>query len=82
MANKVTLTVTDASGKVIRTLDGAPKAGLNRVVLPLVEFGQFGGGGRGANAPPPIAAGEYTLTLQVNGKQFTQTARVPASNIP
>jgi hypothetical protein len=46
-------------------------------VLPLVDFGQqFGGGGRGGNAPPPIAVGEYTVTLQTNGKQLTQTARV------
>ncbi|MFN0108121.1 MAG: VPS10 domain-containing protein, partial [Blastocatellia bacterium] len=81
VTDKVTLTVTDASGKTIRTLDGATKAGLNRVVLPLVEFGQFGGG-RGANAPPPIAPGEYTVTLQANGKQFTQTVRVLAANVP
>ncbi len=81
--DKVTLTVTDASGKTIRTLDGATKAGLNRVVLPLVEFGQQfggGGGGRGANAAP-LPPGEYNVLLQVNGKQFTQTARVLAGSI-
>ncbi|NOT61236.1 MAG: hypothetical protein HOP19_13535, partial [Acidobacteria bacterium] len=76
---KVTVTLTDANGKAIRTLDGATKAGLNRVLLPLVEFGQFGGGGRGGNAPPPIAAGEYTVTLSAHGKQITQTARVLAT---
>lgn len=81
-SDKVTLTVTDASGKTIRTLDGATKAGLNRVVLPLVDFGQqFGGGGRGGNAPPPIAAGEYIVTLQTGGKQYTQTARVLAPKV-
>lgn len=80
---KVTLTVTDASGKTIRTLDGTTKAGLNRVVLPLVDFGQqFGGGGRGGNAPPPIATGEYTVTLHANGKQFTQKARVLIASVP
>ncbi len=72
---KVTLTVADASGKTIRTLDGAAKAGLNRVVLPLMDFGQQFGGGRGANASP-IVPGDYTVTLQVAGKQFTQMARV------
>ncbi|MEK7832958.1 MAG: hypothetical protein AAB401_17855, partial [Acidobacteriota bacterium] len=80
--DKVTLTVTDAGGKAIRTLDGATKAGLNRVVLPLIDFGQqFGGGGRGPNVTP-IAPGEYTVTLQANGKQFTQKARVLTAQIP
>lgn len=75
--DKVTLTITDVSGKAIRTLDGATKAGLNRVVLPLLDFGQQFGGGRGANAAP-ITPGDYTVTLQANGKQFTQQARVLA----
>lgn len=75
---KITLTITDVSGKAIRTLDGATKAGLNRVVLPLLDFGQQFGGGRGGNAPPPITPGEYTVTLQANGKQFTPQARVLA----
>lgn len=74
--DKVTLTVTDASGKTIRTLDGTTKAGVNRVVLPLFDFGQQFGGGRGGNAPPPLAPGDYRVTLQVGGKQYTQAARV------
>ncbi|MGH9802242.1 MAG: VPS10 domain-containing protein, partial [Blastocatellia bacterium] len=78
-SDKVTLTVTDIGGKTIRTLDGVTKVGLNRVVLPLGDFGQQfgGGGGRGPNIAP-IAPGEYTVTLQVGGKQLTQTARVLA----
>ncbi|HNG33781.1 MAG TPA: hypothetical protein PK012_29140, partial [Blastocatellia bacterium] len=76
---KVTLTVTDAGGKTVRTLDGATKAGLNRVVLPLVDFGgQFGGGGRAPNAAP-IQPGDYTVTLQTGDRQVTQTARVLAN---
>lgn len=75
---KVTLTVTDANGKTIRTF--ATKAGLNRVALPLIDFGQQFGGGRGANNPP-IAPGDYTVTLQTGGKQFTQTARVFAAKV-
>lgn len=77
---KVTLTVTDAGGKTVRTLDGATKAGLNRVVLPLGDFGgQFGGGGRAPNAAP-IAPGDYTVTLQTDGKQFSRKAQVLAAN--
>jgi hypothetical protein len=49
---------------------------LNRVVLPLTDLGQqFGGGGRELNTAP-IQPDEYTVTLQANGKQFTQAARV------
>ena len=78
--DKVTLTVTDVSGKTMRTLEGATRAGLNRVVLPLVDFSQQfgGGGGRGPNIPP-IQPGDYTVTLQTGGRQFTQTARVLAT---
>ena len=81
--DKVTLTVTDASGKTVRTLDGAAKAGMNRVVWSLGEgAGQFGGGGfrppgAESRAAPP---GEYSVTLQVSGKQFTRKARVLANN--
>ena len=79
---KVTLTVADATGKTIRTLDGTTRAGLNRVVWSLSEGDrQFGGGGF---RPPGAAAsalqpGEYTVTLQTGGKQFTQKARVLAA---
>ncbi len=76
---KVTLTVTDSGGKTVRTLEGATKAGLNRVVLLLVDFGgQFGGGGRAPNAAP-IQPGDYTVTMQTGGRQVTQTARVLAN---
>jgi photosystem II stability/assembly factor-like uncharacterized protein len=79
---KVTLTITDANGKTIRTLDGATKAGLNRVVWTLGEGErQFGGGFRAPGAAQSAAApGEYTVTLRVGGKQFSQKARVLAAN--
>jgi len=87
---KVTLTVADANGKTIRTLDGAAKAGLNRVVWSLSEGPrQFGGGSRplgpaGPAGPAQIATapGEYTVTLQAGGKQFAQKARVLAAQTP
>src|SRR5262249_32799299 len=83
--DKVTLTVADASGKTIRTLEGTTKAGLNRVVLILSEGDrQFGGGGFRAPgaAASALAPGEYVVTLQAGGKQFTQKARVLAGSTP
>jgi photosystem II stability/assembly factor-like uncharacterized protein len=80
--DKVTLTVADASGKTIRTLDGATKAGLNRVVLSLSEGDrQFGGGGFRAPgaAASALQPGEYSVTLQLGGKQFTRKALVLAA---
>ena len=80
---KVTLTVTDASGKTVRTLDGTAKAGLNRVVLNLSDSGQqFGGGGLRPSVGVPIPPGEYIVTLQARGKRFTQKARVLAAQTP
>jgi hypothetical protein len=80
---KVTLTVTDANGKTIRTLDGASKAGLNRVVLNLIDSGQqFGGGGFRPSGGTAIPVGEYTVTLQAGGKRFTQKAHVLAAQTP
>ena len=76
----VNLTIADASGKTLRTLNGASKAGLHRVVLPLIDFGQqFGGGGGRSPNSSPLTPGEYTVTLQVGGKQLSQPARVLAS---
>jgi photosystem II stability/assembly factor-like uncharacterized protein len=83
--DKVTLTVADASGKTIRTLDGTAKAGLNRVVLILSEGDrQFGGGGFRAPgaAASALAPGEYVVTLQAGGKQFTQKLRVLSTSAP
>jgi photosystem II stability/assembly factor-like uncharacterized protein len=71
---KVTLTVADASGATVRTLEGTAKAGINRVVWSFQPMGQFGG----PNAPArqEISAGEYVVTLQVGDKKYTQKARV------
>jgi photosystem II stability/assembly factor-like uncharacterized protein len=81
---KVTLTVADATGKTISTLDGPTKAGLNRVVWMLGEGGRaFGGGLRPPGAASSaVSPGEYTVTLQVGGKPLTQKARVLAAMNP
>ncbi|MGH9939883.1 MAG: VPS10 domain-containing protein [Blastocatellia bacterium] len=81
---KVTLTVTDASGKTIRTLDGTTKAGLNRVVWTLGDAErQFGAGFRPPGAAQSVVSpGEYTVTLQAGEKRLTQKARVLAAQTP
>jgi hypothetical protein len=80
---KVTLTVTDASGKTVRTLDGPTKPGLNRVALNLSDTGQqFGAGGFRPSVGAAISPGEYTVTLQARGKRFTQKAKVLSAQTP
>jgi len=81
---KITLTVTDATGKTMRTFELAAKAGLNRAVWDMIE-GARGATPGGEFPPAPgtafrtVAAGEYTVTLQVGEKKLTQTARVLAA---
>jgi hypothetical protein len=80
---KVTLTVADADGKMIRTLDGATKAGVNRVVWSLgAGPGQFGGSRPSGATQSAVTPGEYTVTLQIGGKHLTQKARVLAAKTP
>jgi hypothetical protein len=69
----VSITVTDASGKTVGTLNGTSRVGINRVVWPLGGgFGRRGGGGDQG----PVRPGEYVATLQVGDQKLTQKARV------
>jgi hypothetical protein len=61
----VKITVADAAGTAIRTIDGPGSAGMNRATWNM-------GGGRGRAVEP----GEYTVTLQVGGQKLVQKARV------
>jgi photosystem II stability/assembly factor-like uncharacterized protein len=70
-AQAVTVTVADTSGKVVRTLTGSHKAGLNRVATE-----GFGGGGRGGAPHAAMPPGEYVVTLEAGDTQLTQKARV------
>jgi hypothetical protein len=70
----VTVTVSDETGKVVRTMEGSQKAGVNRVST---EAG--GGFGRGGPARAAMTPGEYTVTLQVGDSKLTRKARVVAT---
>jgi len=75
---KVSLTVADPYGKVLRELTGKPDAGLNTVLwdmrLPKSQQAprfedDFGG--------PMVDPGEYVVTLDVDGKKFVKKAVIP-----
>ena len=65
---KVTITVADASGKAIRTIEREAHAGMNRV-----EWDMSAG-------REPAAPGEYMVTLDACGQKLTQKARVLAQH--
>jgi len=73
------VTVTDKDGRVMRTLDGPAKAGMNRVLWPLNGGGRGagGGGGRGGGTPALVpTVGDYTVTVEVAGEKLTKPAKV------
>jgi photosystem II stability/assembly factor-like uncharacterized protein len=85
-ATDVKITIADATGKTIRTLEGPKAAGINRVMWNLAPapppgqgggqgFGGGGGGGRGGFAQP-VDPGTYLVTLTVNGKPISKTVNV------
>jgi hypothetical protein len=79
-AGDVRITVADATGKIVRNLEGPGKAGINRVLWNLApnpppgDQGR-GGGGRGA-APPAVEPGTYVVTLNVGGKTYAKPVTV------
>ena len=68
----VSITIADSTGKVVRTLQGTQKAGINRVAS---EAGG-GGGGRGAQAAAAMPPGDYVVTFQMGETRLTQKARL------
>jgi photosystem II stability/assembly factor-like uncharacterized protein len=82
--DSASITIADANGTVLRTVTGTTRAGINRV--PLSARGGFGGGGGGGRrgggaAVREIPPGEYTVTLKIGDKSFTQKAHI-ASALP
>jgi photosystem II stability/assembly factor-like uncharacterized protein len=82
----VKITISDVSGKVVRTLDGTKNAGINRVLWNLAPNppqgqrggggGGFGGFGGGRGGVPTVDPGTYIATLSVNGKTLTKPVTV------
>ena len=77
-SSDVKISIADATGKAIRTMDGTKQAGINRVLWnlgpnPSVAQGQ--GGGRGG-PPPAVEPGTYLVTLTAAGKTLTKPVTV------
>jgi len=68
----VKITISDVGGRVIRTLDGTRRAGINRVLwnLSLTQAGQDPAPGRGSAAT--AQPGTYTVTLEAAGKKVSK----------
>jgi hypothetical protein len=71
-ADSVKITISDVGGRVIRTLDGTRRAGINRVLwnLSLTQAGQGPAPGRGSAAT--AQPGTYTVTLEAAGKKVSK----------
>src|SRR5262249_59701053 len=79
----VKITIADASGKVIRNLDGGKNAGINRVMWNLApnpppgqQGGGFGGGGGRGGFAQAVEPGTYIVTLSVAGKTMTKPVTI------
>jgi hypothetical protein len=74
---EVKITIADATGKVIRNLDGTKNAGINRVLWDLSPnpapgaAGRGGGGNRGGGGAA-VEPGTYVVTLFAAGKMFAK----------
>jgi hypothetical protein len=75
----VKISIADATGRVVRELDGTNTAGINRVLWNLAAGGQGGGGaagGRGGGGGGAVEPGTYMVTLSVGGKTLTKPLTV------
>jgi photosystem II stability/assembly factor-like uncharacterized protein len=91
----VKITISDITGKVVRSIDGTKETGINRVRWDLRTDppprpqgnpqGQFGGGGGGGGRRfqpigQPVEPGVYMLKLSVDGKELTTKVIVEADD--
>src|SRR4029450_8145873 len=75
----VKISIADASGRVVRTLDGTKTARVNRVVwnlAPTARPGGGGGGGGGFGNVPSVDPGADTVTLTVDWAALYKPRRV------
>jgi hypothetical protein len=95
----VVATISDPSGKVVRTLRNGPReAGVNQLVWDLAydpattetgagpAAGRGGGGGRGGRGggAPSVVPGQFTVKVQLAGREFTKPLTVeldPRANV-
>jgi hypothetical protein len=72
----LSITITDSSGKTVRTLTGPTKAGLHRVASETFMRGR----GRRAQRLPAMPPGKYTVAMATGGTTLKRDAEVlPAS---
>jgi len=72
----VKISIADATGRVVRELDGSNNGGINRVLWNLAAGGQgAGGGGRGGGGGA-VDPGTYMVTLSVGGKTLVKPLTV------
>ena len=86
--DKFSLTITDAAGQHVRTLDAPGSAGVNEVIWdwrydPAYEpaAGEDGrGGGRGGGGPegPIVLPGTYTVSMEIDGQSYSSTVEIIA----
>jgi hypothetical protein len=67
----VKIAIADATGRVVRTLDGTTNAGINRVMWNLTTAPP--GSARGGQ---PVEPGTYVATLTANGKSVSKPVQV------
>jgi len=87
----VTITISDVTGQVVRTLDGTKEAGLNRVQWDLRRSPPPVPAGAAENVPqqfrgrlrqgPAVEPGTYLVKLSVGGKDLTTTVKVEADSL-
>jgi photosystem II stability/assembly factor-like uncharacterized protein len=90
-ADEATITITDGTGRTIRTLKAPAKAGLNRVRWnlrgepPPRPPGLTGGGGGGFGGQflgPPAEPGNYVVKLSVGGTELVKPLTIEADAGP
>jgi len=76
----VRITISDITGRTIRTLTGTKDAGINRVLWDLAatpaQGAGGGGGGGGGGGAPAVAPGMYKVTFQVGAVTLVKTVEV------